>query len=625
MKRYGFILLLVFLLSFEAFCATGTIDSGYTYDYSQPPEFQPSLNSQFTALSGGVTDIFANPAGIMRVNTFEVAVGISGFVQNPIKSDENRVYVDDVNLGGIQNSPNSRSYIRFTDDRSVVTAETRPVTINEDYSKGGGINFFGMTYRMSDWLAFSVSRKRPTAIAFDYQMLTPILLDAKADFRGSSVEAGGPGNYIKFRNDGTIEVIIGGVAMATSEISAWSGFLSQGTGEVDWANGTFSNSIVNQNGIVLTAAAKTGPVSWGLNVMPMTIDIELNNNVYISSDSGNSNVMFYIPDLDFSSTFDALSWVTYECSNPTGYRSIEVETRAGQQIGNAQIAGKYSASLTRMDLGMQWEPWDFLSLGAVYENFNGATVDLKGVEVIQTVEHWVDTSSKMPTLEGAIYWDPFLTTATHEYETERIIRNILTMQPIELPRKIKIGAAFKKPILFAVDLEEWLNEYKFSSDPGHPETAHNITLGNITFVKIGAESQVMFIPMVIRGSLTGMLKPTSDDKATEDSIEDLYKNLPVVPVDGNIYFGFGVMDGEFGFGFGGGGLPLMQALMLDMSSITKVLYTNVYYTRGIWQISYLMTMDPVLTGFSSDISTTAGEDSNIRLMQTSTLSIGFKF
>jgi hypothetical protein len=57
----------------------------------------------------------------------------------------------------------------------------------------------------------------------------------------------------------------------------------------------------------------------------------------------------------------------------------------------------------------------------------------------------------------------------------------------------------------------------------------------------------------------------------------------------------------------------------------KVFYANIYYTRGIWQVSYLMTMDPVLTGFSSDVSTTAGEGSNIRLMQTSTLSIGFKF
>ncbi len=612
-------------MPFEAFCATGSIDSSYTYDYSQPPEFQPSLNSQFTALSAGVTDINANPAGLMRVNTFEVAVGISGFVQNPIKSDENNVYVDDVNLGGIENSPNSRSYIRFTDDRSAVTAESRPITINEDYSKGGGINFFGTTYRMSDWLAFSVSRKRPTAIAFNYQMLTPILVDARADFRGASVEAGGPGNYINFRNDGTIEVVIGGVTMATSEVAAWSGFLSQGTGEVDWVDGTFDNSIVNQDGIVISAAAKTGPISWGLNVMPMTVDMQLNNEVSVASDSGNSNVMFYIPNLDFSSTFDALSWVTYECGTPTGYRSIEVETRAGQQIGKAQIAGKYSASLTRMDLGMQWDPADFISVGAVYENFNGATLDLKGVEVIQEVEHWVDTSSRMPTLEGAIYWDPFLTAPTHEVETEKTIRNALNFQPIELPRKIKFGAALKKPIIFAVDWERWMNEYDFSSDPGHPETAHNISLSDISFVKIGAESRIMALPMIVRGSLTGMLKPTSDDKATENSIDDLYKNIPIVPVDGNIYFGFGVMDGEFGFGVGGGGLPLIQALMLDMSSITKVFYANVYYTKGNWQVSYLMTMDPVLTGFSSDISTTAGEESNIRLMQTSTLSLGFKF
>lgn len=625
MKRYCSLLLIILLLPFEAFCATGTIDSNYSYDYTQPPEFQPSLNSQFTALSGGVADVSVNPAGIMRINTFEVAVGISGLVQNPIKSDENKVYVDDANMGGTGNSPNSRAYIRLTDDRSVVTQETRPVTIDDEYSKGGGVNFFGMTYKMSDWLAFSISRKRDTNFNFSYKMLAPVLLDAQANFRGASFEAGGPGNYVRIRNDGTIEAVVGGILLGTSEISAWSGFLQQGTGEVNWMNGSFDNTITNHNGVVLSAAAKTGAFTWGLNIMPMTYDLELNNEISVTSDKNNSNLKFYIPNLNFSSTFDAVNWVTSEAGNATGYRSMEVETLAGQQIGSAKIAGKYSASFTRMDLGMQWDPADFFSVGAVYENFNGATLDLKGVNVIQYVEHRVDTSSRMPTLEGQSYWDPFLATPTHEVDTEKIIRDTLTMHPIELPRKLKLGFAFRKPILFAVDWEQWLNEYKFTSDPGHPETAHYITLSGLSFLKIGAESRIAFLPMIMRGSLTGMLKPSSDDPATEKSIDDLYSKLPIVPVDGNIYFGFGIMDGELGFGVGGGGLPLMQAVMLDVSSIMKVFYTNIYFMRGNWQVSYLMTMDPVLTGFSSDVSTTKGQDSEIRLMSTSTLSIGFKF
>ncbi|MFH1710473.1 MAG: hypothetical protein ABH860_05355 [bacterium] len=623
-------LLIMLFLPLGAFCATGTIDSSYSYDYTQPPEFQPSLNSQFTALSGSVTDIYANPAGIMHINTLEVAVGVSGFVQNPVKSDDNIVYVDDTNMGGIENSPNSRTYLRLTDDRAVITPEARPITINENYSKGGGVNFFGITYRMSDWLAFSISRKRTTAITFDYQLLAPLLLDARADFRGTSFEAGGTGDYIQIRNDGTVEVVIGGVTMGTSEVSAWSGFLTQGTGEVNWLSGTFDNTIINNNGIVFSAAAKTGQVSWGINIMPMTYDLELNNEVTVTSDSNNSNLKFYLPDLDFSSTFEALSWITSECSQQSGYRTVEVETLTGKELGSAKIAGKYSASFTRMDFGMQWNPNDFFSMGAVYENFNSATLDLKGVNVIQYVKHRVDTTSRMPTLESESYWNPFLGTptyevTTHEVDTEETIRNTLTMHPIELPRKIKIGAAFKKPLLFAVDWEQWLNEYQYTKDPGHPETAHYITLSNISFIKFGGETRLLFLPVMMRGSLTGMFKPTSDDAATQNSIDDLYSTLPIVPVDGNLYFGFNIMDGEFGFGFGGGGLPLMQAVMLDMSSIMKIFYTNIYYTKGIWQVSYLMTMDPVLTGFESDISTTAGQTSELRLMSTSTLGIGVKF
>ena len=616
---------MVFLCPFAAYCTTGTIGSNYSYDYTQPPEFQPSLNSQFTALSGGVADVFANPAGIMRVNTFEVAVGLSGLVQNPISDDENIVYVDDTDMGGIEGSPNSRAYVRLTDDRSVVTAEARPVTISEDYSKGGGVNFFGITYRMSDWLAFSIARRRITAITFDYKMLTPLMLDVEANFKNTTIEAGGPGNYLNIRNDGTIEAVVGGITMGTSEVSAWSGFLEQSTSEVNMINGTFDNTIVNHNGLVFSAAVKTGQFSWGLNVMPMTYDMELNNEISVTSNNDNSNLKFYLPNLDFSSTDEAVYWVTSECAAQSGYRSMEVETLAGQQIGSAKVAGKYSASLTRMDFGMQWEPLDYLTVGAVYENFNGATLDLKGVEVIQYVQHRVDQSSKMPTLEGESYWNPFYDTPTHEVDTETSIRNIFTMQPIELPRKIRLGAAFKKPILFAVDLEQWQNKYKFTSDPGHPETARYITLSDLFFVRLGAESRLLFLPMIIRGSVTGMFKPTSEDPTTESSIDDMYSMLPVVPVDGNLYFGFAVMDGEFGFGFGGGGLPLMHAVMLDLSSIMKVFYTNIYYARQNWQVSYLMTTDPVLTGFSSDIPTGAGETSEIKLLSTSTLSIGFKF
>jgi hypothetical protein len=375
---------------------------------------------------------------------------------------------------------------------------------------------------------------------------------------------------------------------------------------------------------VLTAAAKTGQFSWGLNIMPVNVELDLDNELTVTSDSNNSNLKFYIPNLDFSSSEEAIFWATSEVGDPSGYRSISVETLPGQQIGGAKVAGKYSGSYARMDFGMQWEPADYFSAGAVYENFNNAVLQMKGVGVVQYVQHRIDTSSQMPTAEGDSYWNPFLPTPTHEADSERVIKNILAMHPIQLPRKVRFGMALKKPILLAFDMEEWLNDYSFSSDPGHPETAHDITLSNISFARIGAESRIAFLPIMIRG-ITGMLKPSSDDKATEDSIDELFKSTPVVPVDGNIYLGFGVWDGELGIGAGGGGLPLMQALMLDMSSIMKVFYTNIYFMRGNWQISYLMTMDPVLTGFSSDISTSYGEESDVKLMSTSILSIGFKF
>ncbi len=624
MKKFA-IFFLIFIIPLGVFCDNGSVSSSYTYDYSSPPEFQPSLNSQFTSLSCGVTDVLANPAGLMQVNTFEVAVGASAFVSNPIKSDRNTVYVDDQSVQGIQNSPNSRAYIRLTNDRTAVTPEARPLNIDEDYSKGGGINYFGATYKVNDWLAFAITRKRPTAISFDYQMMAPVMADVKANFRGTSVEAGGQGNYIQIRSDGTIEAVIGGITLGTSKVPAWSGFLDQGTSEANDVEGTFDDSITNQDSVVLSAAVQTGQVSWGLNVMPMTYDIEMNNEMSVQSDPGNSNLTVYIPNLDFGSTQDAINWVTQECGSPTGYRTLEVETLAGQQIGAAKVAGKYTGTVVRMDLGFQWNPNDYFSMGAVYENFNHGTLQLEGVDVIQYVEHRVDVNAKVPTFEGTTYYDPFLSTPTHEVETENTIRSALTFQPIELPVKLKFGVALKKPVLLAVDWEQWQNEYSFSSHPSHPDTAHYITISNINFIKVGGETQLFFLPIMLRGSITGLIRPETDDKSVDQSLDDLYKNTPVVPVDGNIYLGFGVLDGELGVGVGGGGLPLLQAVMFDMSSIAKVFYSNIYYKKGNWQVSYLMTMDPVLTGFSSDISTTPGTDSDIKLMSTSTLSIGVKF
>ena len=623
MKKF-ILLLMLLTIPFGALSETAMVQSSYLYDYNQPPEFQPSLNSQFTSLSSSVVDVSANPAGLMHVTTLEIAVGGSAYVSNPIKSDKNTFSVDDIDLGGIQNSPNSRAYARLTDDRSAVTPESRPVNIDEDYSKGGGITFLGMTYRVADWLAFSVTRKRPTSISFNYQATAPVMVDARADFTGTSIEAGGAGNFISVRNDGTIEVLANGVVY-TSEVSAWNGFLHQGTSEVNWVNGTFDDSLFNNNSVVLSAAAKTGQFSWGLNVMPETVEMDLNNAVSVVSDSGNTNPKVYLPNIDFASTGDAIAWVTMEAGLPSGYRSIEVETLAGQQIGAAQVAGKYSGSLTRMDFGMQWEPTDFLSFGAVYENFNRATLKLEGVDIIQYVEHRIDTSSQFPTQEGSTYWDPYLPAPTHEVDTENVIRNTLTMQPIELPVKVKFGMALKKPFLIAADWEQWQNEYEFSSDPGHPDTAHLISLSNISFIKLGIESQLWALPVIIRGSVTGLLKPSTNDPTTQKSLDDLFSQSTVVPVDGNIYLGFGVFDGEFGLGVGGGGLPLIQAMTFDVSELAKVFYSNVYYKRGNWQVSLLSTVDPVLTGFSSDLSNTPGTSSDLKLMQTTTLSLGVKF
>ena len=624
MKQIPLAFLITFIVPFVCLAASGDLNARYKYDYTQPPEFQPSLNSQFTTLAHGVVDVLANPAGITDVNTIEIAFGLSGYVNNPIRSDTNSIYIDDAGMEGLEQAPNSRAYVRITDDRTAVSPEPRAVTVDEDYSKGGGFNYFGMTYKVADWLAFSISRRRPTVMSFDYSAFMPVMVDVKADFRGATFEAGNPGDYIRIRYDGTIEAVIAGMPH-TSEVSAWSGFLDQGTSEVNWVNGIFDNSIANHNSVVITTAIKTGQVSWGLNVIPESVDIELNNEMYVQSDANNSNLKFYLPKTNFGSTLEALYWVTSEVQTPAGYHSMEVETLPGQQLGSAKVAGKYSGSFVRMDLGMQWEPTDWFTLAGVYENFNGATLKLEGVNIIQYVQHRLDTTAKMPTEESASYWNPFLPDPTHEVEVENVIRNTLTMQPIELPKKLKFGCAFKKPFLIAVDWEQWQNEYRFTSDPGHPETAHYITISDITFLKLGMESQFWFFPVIMRGSLTSLLRPTTNDPELEKNFDDLYQSLPVVPVDGNLYFGFGLLDGEWGFGFGGGGLPLLRAVMLDMSGIAKVFYLNTYFKKGDWQVSYLMTMDPVLTAFSSDISTTAGIDSDIRLMQTSTLSIGFRF
>jgi hypothetical protein len=624
MKKALFIFILFFVPA-QVFCAGADINSIYQYDYYQAPEFQPSLNSQFTSLARGVTDVLANPAGITKVNTFEVAIGFTSFVQNPIKSDSNVINVDDVGMKGVQGSPNSRAYARLTEDRTAVSAESRPLTIDEDYSKGGGITYMGATYKVADWLSVAITRKRPTSIAFNYNVVAPLMTDIKANFRDTTVESGGPGNMFWIRPDGTIEVIVGGVAAATSEAPLWSGFLEQGTSEVNTVNATFDNSITNDNSIVLTAAAKTGNFSWGLNIMPESIQLNLDNDVNVTSNSDNGRLTYYIPDIDFNSTTEALNWAASLCTLESGYRSVEVETLPGQQIGSAKVAGNYSASFVKMDFGMQWDPTDYLSVGGVYENFNGAKYKLEGVNVIQYVQHRVDTTSKAPTLEGDIYWDPFLATATHETEVEETIRNVLDMKAIELPKKLKFGMSLKKPFILAVDWEQWQNEYAFSSDPGHPVTAKTITIKDISFIKFGMESQLGYLPLIMRGSITGLLRPATNDPDTEKNLDDLYATIPVVPVDGNIYLGMGAWDGEVGLGVGGGGLPLLKAVMFDMSSFAKVFYYNVYYKKGDWQLSYLATLDPVLTGFSSDISTTQGEDSKIRLMQTSTVSMGYKF
>ncbi|MFC1559623.1 hypothetical protein ACFL4F_00815 [Candidatus Margulisiibacteriota bacterium] len=606
---------------------TADISNTYLYDYTQPPLFQPSLNGEFTSLSDSVTTVRANPAGLMKVNTIEVAVGMSGLVRNPIASRSDTYFINDQVMDAEDfDGATANIALRFTDDRTATTPEARQIPLLDEYSKGGGINYFGLAFRVSENLGFGFARERPTALSINMNATMPQMVDINFDMRGFN-NIDGSGDGLLIRDDGFIEVWDDNAPVATSDAAVYDRFLDQSTNEVNWINVNLSNTVVNQQSIVVTAGFKTGPIDWGVNVIPITYNMNIDNNISIVSDDNNGNIGFLYPDLNESFTsFEAMYWVTMESTVADGYISKEVATRPTQeaQIAGAVVAGRYSGSALRMDIGAMWEPNDGFSAGFMYENFNGAKLILSGTNVVHYVQNYIDQNSEMPTVEGEV-WYPYYDAPTHETEAEKFIMLGSTLPPIVLPSKLKFGFAFKKPLVFALDWEQWQSEVGINTDPGSPEAAAIAKLSNLTFLKAGLESRLFFLPILFRGSLTMMMKPSTDDPDMQNSFDDLFSTVPILPIEGNMYFSLNVGKGEVGIGGGGGGLPLTAALGADMTKIAKIYYTDIYYAEEFWRVSYQMTTDPILTGIDSDFSGESIDMNSLKLATTSTLSIGLKF
>jgi len=632
MKKTIYLFVLLSLLAGSLYpvhgaALTADVRNTYLYDYTQPPLFQPSLNGQFTSLSDSVTTVLANPAGIMKVNTIEAVFGVSGLIHNPIVSKAETLYLNDRTMEpqDAQGADVGIS-IRFTDDRNSSTPEARPIPLLDEYSKGGGINYFGLTFRVSDGLGFAFSRQRPTALNINMNLTIPEMVDITADMRGFK-QTDDDGNGFQIRQDGYIEILQNDIVTGTSEAGMYTGFLDQSTNEVNWINIKMNNTVVNQQSIIVSTGLKTGQVDWGMNIIPITYNIDYDNNVSIYSDENNGNMKYLVPDiLGDPGSFEVFWWATVEATSEAGYFAKEIATHPTNevQLGGIVSAGKYSGSALRMDIGAKWEPNDAFSVGFMYENFNGARLIMSGTNIVHYARHYVDVNSEMPTLEGDV-WYPYLDEPTHEADAEKYIQLGSTLPPIVLPIKLKFGFAFKKPIVLALDLEQWQSDVGINTDPGSTEGGTTATFHNLSFIKAGMESQLFFLPILFRGSLTMLMKPSTDDPDIQKSLDDTYASIPVIPVEGDIYFSGKISKGELGFGLGGGGLPLTMAMGADMSKIARIFFTDIYYAEEFWRVSYQMTTDPILTTLKSDLSGETLDASSLKLATTSTLSVGFKF
>ncbi|MBN3033363.1 MAG: hypothetical protein JW873_04640 [Candidatus Saganbacteria bacterium] len=627
-------LLFFWLLTLSA--SAPAADLNYPYgrvDLTLPPAADPfpGFGSYFSALNAGPGSSLWNPATLGKVKLTQAEFSLisptgNNALTRTSKLDEmsGRAEIGSGTGSGGDAAAGYAIFFRPLAELSGVGTTTKEISVqsNLNYASAGGGADFSAAQRVNDWLVVGFASHGPLggglALAGDFPLTTRADMNlCGQNFGAFSITGAGKLNY----------TVSPGVTLESLG-EVWSGFLSQEV-NIPFTNiSEFRDSLDIQAPYIGTIAARHDKFHAGLNFIPISATARIDNDVRSVVNSDAPDQYLYVPNFD-PNTPEA-TWFTDPAryGAQAGYNGKQVVLPAGSLVSDLRYRGFYSGSAARFDLGALYDVNDWFTVGAVLENFNGATLDMRGSGLAGYATYrslnTAETSSLLEPGSNAD-WNVFTDQWTTTGEVGGAPLSLEPNKVYQLPKRLRLGFALRRPFLIAVDLEQ--NQTPFTV-PASPE----ITVSGLNLVRIGIESRLFSLPCWVRGGTTLALKPavTTSDPQLADNINKAFR-YGVLPVKLDFGSTIDLWGWRIGDSVGVSLLPVISLLQVDVlnTDLSKTAFFSLSLAKEAWEIKYLTQVDPAATASSYNNKTpdANGEKSFglTDLRYTQTLGVTYKF
>lgn len=633
MRRTPALILSLLFLLFPIAPALSQVVTGTDFPFARfemrTPPFEdplPGMGTGYSTLSQGIETALWNPASLTRIKHAQTALSFVAELQtygydHSFETEDGQYTFGD--------SDNFSLGYYLTGDESVTTAATREHTTHSLYrTQSTGLSF-KQALKFNEWFTFGVLTHNDMGMSIDMSGAFPAIAQMRgnflntSDFMGSGLSIDSSG-VLTFTH--TSEG--GGTYEYKTVTPLWSGFLNQSSNVPVTAIVEARNDITVQPGITLCGAMKWRDLSMGTSLTPISATANVNNNVRAVVKEGTPDIFLYQPDFDPEVETDALNWVQdpNRYGSESGYKRNSVNVPAGEVIGEAIYKGFYQASALRTDLGFTYDLGEIVTLGLMLENIGSAALDFRGSGRVAYVQSRISTAEP-PSLDPAeeFNWTPF----KDDFEPVEGAEDLFLQEQVnvELPKKIRFGAALRKPFLIALDLEQNQTPiiYRYIED----DQEKIVEVSNIQILRLGMESRVLMLPMWIRAGFPLMFKPTVTglDADAQQSFDDVFQ-FGVVPLGFNMGSEINFWGTYVGSSFGVNATPILAFYQLDSTNqdLGRISFYDLYVMRGPWKVTYLATFDPASTAGAYGSRTDKDQEfgvEHVRWIQT--LTVSYKF
>lgn len=591
---------LLAVLSFFLLVSSALADFDFPYAniraglpvYEEPFD---GMGNYYGALSCGIRTVLWNPAGILRIPTveanatFPLKLGSYSFTRTTgVEDTDFTAGASSLTMG-----------VFWTNDLSDLTKQERDMSSRVNDSSSGVPFMFDQALRINDNMVVGVKTLGPINVESDMAGDFPMTAQYTANFINIS-DYGGKGVSTDTNGKLTYTYSSGSLSYTyTTENPLWSGFLTQKMQLPATVISSLRNSLDVKNSMVITGGYKLNNFQFGFNIIPVSATAVIDNSVQVILNKSDSDLYFYTPNFDPNNEKDVANWTMdpnlYGTSR--GYKANTINIPNGEVVMDGRYRGTYTGSTTRMDLGVMMDFNASSSLSIMAENFNGASLNMKGSGLSYYANSRLNSTS-IPNIDpvSGIDWVPFTSGATDITFKDG---QGLYMEPeknITIPRRLRIGFSSKKPIILAIDYEVLTSPFSISvTGSDGKQTPANLTGLNV--LRFGGELQMFRLPLWLRGGLGLLFKPSCDNSDVQTKINSYFKigskSVPVFPAKADIGLQTDISGTKAGIAFGADALSLLNLYAVDVtySNMGKTLFYTLYANRDNWQFSYISTAD----------------------------------